>query len=337
MKMVANINNRNSSIDMLRFIGLSLIILAHVYPPYIIFNLRCFDVPMMLFVSGLAYSNHKIDFSRSFFIKRLLRLVVPVYMFLSGYFLLAFALKYAVGIDFGIRWQHIIGSYLLLDGIGYVWIIRIFLLIALLTPLLKILEQSVRSNILLLLILAIVSALVTVAIRKQFGMDNFFVSNYLYYAVGYSVPFVAGLRVCRLNGKQLILFTGLLCACAAIFCGLYIMGGGNALDINALKYPPQAWFLFYGVVMSLICYIVCCRTRFSRHIPGLCRFVGMNTIWIYLYHIPLIQLTGMLSMSWWLRYIIVYFGAVSVYAVHNFIVKCVQSHWDSSIFKYLKG
>lgn len=42
---------RNNCIDLLRFWGLSLIILAHVNPPGILFHIRCFDVPLMLFVS----------------------------------------------------------------------------------------------------------------------------------------------------------------------------------------------------------------------------------------------------------------------------------------------
>ena len=129
-------STRNGLIDCLRFIGLSLIILAHMLPPYILFNLRCFDVSMMLFVSGMVYSNRPIDFSISFFVRRLLRLIIPVYIFLTVYFFLVIALKFFVGIDFGVKIQHIIGSYVLIGGIWYVWIIRIFLLIAFLTPIL---------------------------------------------------------------------------------------------------------------------------------------------------------------------------------------------------------
>lgn len=46
---------RNTYIDFLRFIGLTLIILAHVKAPVWITELRCFDVPLMVFVSGISF------------------------------------------------------------------------------------------------------------------------------------------------------------------------------------------------------------------------------------------------------------------------------------------
>lgn len=151
---------RNISIDYLRFIGLSLIILAHVNPPALLFNIRCFDVPLMLLVSGLAYSGRKVDFSFQFLSHRFTRLVVPVYIFLTSYFSATTILAYA-GIDFGIRKEHIIGSYLLTDGIGFVWIIRVFLLIALLTPLLIKIEAMKKNTSLLMILICSISIITT--------------------------------------------------------------------------------------------------------------------------------------------------------------------------------
>ena len=328
---------RNGSTDLLRFIGLSLIILAHVAPPFVLFNLRCFDVPMMLFVSGLAYSGHKADFSPSFFVRRVLRLLVPVYLFLTAYFILVIILRQAAGVDLGIRWKHVAESYLLLDGIGFVWIIRIFLLIGLLTPVLMTIERTVHSDAILLLMLTAVSAMMTAAIRHGFGLDNFFTRNYLYYAIGYSVPFIAGLRVGKMNPKRQAVFSLLVFLVLALSCSLYIMEGGSALNINALKYPPQTYFLFYGLFMSLVCHAVCCHSRLARHIPALCRFIGMNTIWIYLYHIPAVHLTGILPLPWWLRYVAVYAVSAAITYAQIRIVALLSSRHESTIYKYLRG
>lgn len=46
---------RNMTIDVMRVMGLLLIILAHVNPPGILFQFRTFDVPMMIFVSGVSF------------------------------------------------------------------------------------------------------------------------------------------------------------------------------------------------------------------------------------------------------------------------------------------
>lgn len=72
---------RDNSIDFLRGIGILLIILAHCSPPIFLFNLRVFDVPLMLFVSGLAFSNRKYHSIPKFLYHRAKRLLIPLYIF----------------------------------------------------------------------------------------------------------------------------------------------------------------------------------------------------------------------------------------------------------------
>lgn len=220
-------SGRNKSIDLLRFIGLSLIILAHVGPPYALFNLRCFDVPMMLFISGLVYSGRKSDFGFTFLVQRVLRLIIPVYIFLTAYFLVSAALKYFAGIDFGITMKHVVGSYLLTEGIGYVWIIRVFLIIAVLTPGLIAFNRSIQSDVVLIMILIGISLLLTFAIRAGWGMDNIFVREFVYYAVAYSIPFIVGLRVMQSDRRKFFRFFAFVAIVAAA-CGIVqAIGGGE--------------------------------------------------------------------------------------------------------------
>ena len=52
------IKERNIKIDFIKFLGLFAIILAHVGPNEKIFQLRNFDVPLMVFISGfLSYDS----------------------------------------------------------------------------------------------------------------------------------------------------------------------------------------------------------------------------------------------------------------------------------------
>ena len=46
---------RDNRIDILRTTGLAMIILAHVYPPPLLFHLRNFDVPLMVLLSGMSF------------------------------------------------------------------------------------------------------------------------------------------------------------------------------------------------------------------------------------------------------------------------------------------
>lgn len=75
---------RDNRIDLLRFIGLAMIILAHVSPPDIVFQGRNFDVPLMVIVAGLSFQvSYRYESYISYLWKRIKRLLFPVWLFLS--------------------------------------------------------------------------------------------------------------------------------------------------------------------------------------------------------------------------------------------------------------
>ena len=89
--MTGKLQQRDPSIDLLRFIGLTMIILAHIglsRSTSLLFQLRSFDVPLMVFTSGLAFSGKNVGSYLPFIGKRTLRLIVPVYIFVAAYILL---------------------------------------------------------------------------------------------------------------------------------------------------------------------------------------------------------------------------------------------------------
>lgn len=313
------VKSRDASIDLLRFLGLSLIILAHVRPPELLFQLRAFDVPLMLFVSGLAFSGREPDFSVRFFCKRIKRLVVPVYIFLTIYFLGVFLAR-QIGVDFGVRIHHVVGSYLLMDGIGFVWVIRIFLIVGILTPFLLMLNKVTHNALLWLTILTIL-VVDELLIGNGVGMNSLFVREFIYYGVGYGLMFFLGLRYkCLLEKQRVMIF-----AVAALgYIGLQLIENsqsvGGVISVNSFKYPPRALFLLYGTAMSFLAVTLAQSLANRVHIPKWMLFIGQNTIWIYLYHIPLIQLTGMLAMPWGARYVLVYMLATFAVYAQNLIV-----------------
>ena len=139
--------DRDINIDYLRIVGLFCIILAHVHPPGLIFNLRTFDVPFMVVISGLLYrvTSKKQESIFHYIYKRAVRLIAPVYIFLTIYFLMLFFVTKFNIINFNefkISKKLLLGSYGMVSGIGYVWIIRIYFMIALLAkPSVKIFEK----------------------------------------------------------------------------------------------------------------------------------------------------------------------------------------------------
>jgi len=105
---------RDERIDVLRFIGLAMIILAHVGPPGVILQARNFDVPLMLIVAGLSFhSSYRDEPYLSYLWKRIKRLVFPVWLFLSIYFLIIHTTGHPVK---EVSTETVTSSYLLLGG-----------------------------------------------------------------------------------------------------------------------------------------------------------------------------------------------------------------------------
>lgn len=146
---------RDDSIDILRFIGISMIILVHCGAPGWLTQLRCFDVPLMFFVSGLACSGKEISNYPGYIFKRAKRLLVPTWGFLLVFFALLVGALLLLHKELPAN-NYFIESFAMTGGIGYVWIMRIFLLVAMVTPLLiRINSKVYNDNSLIMCLLGI--------------------------------------------------------------------------------------------------------------------------------------------------------------------------------------
>ena len=110
-------NKRNYALDILKVIALMAIMLAHVSPSGFIFQLRNFDVPLMIMISVWlslrTIKSEKFKYSKYIY-SRAKRLIVPTWIFLTIYFFICYFKGEIISI------QDIVMSYTMIDGIGYV-------------------------------------------------------------------------------------------------------------------------------------------------------------------------------------------------------------------------
>ena len=318
-----NVVNRDNAIDVLRALGLFFIFISHSQPESnAILQLRCFDVPMMVFISGLTCSGKKIDNYSHYCYKRTLRLVAPVWIFLSVYFCFLFMVQGLGIIPVYLTYEKAIESYLLLDGIGYVWIIRVFLLIMLITPLLCNIERNKGS--LCLFFIIILFLIITEAIVKcipviQNPHIEFLVKNYIVYAVGYSALFILGLRLRTLRKKDNIMIIMVFLLFISVLA-YYLYQNGVPIKITPdYKFPPRLYYLIYGMFMSMILWIT---RKYWIHLfdNNFIRFVGKNTIWIYLWHMPFVLLSTKFDICFF-RFAIISLIPLFIYYVQY---KCIK-------------
>lgn len=329
---------RDGYIDFLKFVGLTMIMLAHVRPPLWLYELRSFDVPLMLFASGLAFSGRQIESQIHFLLTRTLRLVVPVYLFLTGFFA-------AQWLSPGRHLQadEVVGSFLLLNthSIGYVWVIKVFLLVMLCTPFMLRLDRKLTDRQWGFAILALLGATelsgLLLARLKPVGLPVY----YAYYetvqfGLAYCLPFLFGLRF-RSAGQQRErkgLFLLALVVAAVLFA-LYEQTGDAFHLSSRYKFPPRAAFMLWGTLAAFVLWSA------RRVLGGLARlrlisFCGRHTLWIYLWHIPLVGLTRPLGDLWLPRLVLVWCVSLMLYALQDVLVRWVEHRHPHPLLRYLR-
>lgn len=332
---------RNERIDLLRFIGLAMIIFAHVDPPSILFQLRNFDVPLMVLVSGMSFGfGYKNEPYIQYLWKRIKRLVFPVWIFLTLYFWAILLFRPA---GQSLNFKTLFDSYFFIDGIGYVWIIRVFLLVALVSPLLYFISNKLKSDLKYLLILA-TAFLCYEGVRFlaisyiNVSIPQFFLIT-IFYIIPYSFVFALGIRLPRLSHRNNLLI--IACFISAFFTiGIELwMRAGDFVQTQNYKYPPSLYYLAYAVSVSIFVWI--CSEKIwkvlekSARLKEFVLFVARNSLWIYLWHIPLVKL---LETNFLIEYLAVFTIPTAIVFIQVWLVQnvLIQKISNKTVQKNLK-
>ena len=306
---------REDRIDFIRFIGLSMVIFAHVSPPKLLFQLRNFDVPLLVMVSGMSFQlSYKGGAYKTYVWKRIKRLIFPTWFFLTCYFLTLLILDFNVA-DLNI--SKVATSYLLLHGIGYVWIIRVFFLVALVSPLIFSLDKRLKGDISYLTILIALFGVYEVCRYSLMPyMESVFLnflSQQLFYLLPYSLIFAFGVRISKLTATTKIM----LCMNVfAIFVGAALFLNfqkGHFVSTQYYKYPPSTYYVSYALLVSIFIDLTSQKLwaiiKERKQIKNIILFVAQNTIWIYLLHIPFVKF---LQMNFIFKYVVVFSSSAAL-------------------------
>lgn len=329
---------RDEYIDFLRFLGLTMIILVHVQPDFTITQLRCFDVPLMVFVSGLTASNKIIGSYSDYFKRRTKRLVLPVWIFLGFYLTTLYLAQFYILQEQYLTGRMIIRSFLLLDeSIGYVWIIRVFLLVMLVTPILQFLANKTIGVYSIIITLTIWVGVIEVvhycsSYLIPYPILHDIYINIIQYTCAYSLLFYLGLKVRYLDYKKLRAVLLFVVLCSIILLGVYYANHGFPLKLTpTYKEPPHSYYLVYGVLVSLLLWYF---KPFKKINNSFFVTIGQNTIWIYLWHMPFVLASTLFDVHWSVKFIFVYSLSVAIFLVQKKVVNSID---NSFLNKYFLG
>ena len=312
------LKKRDRSIDLLRFIALTGIVIVHIYPSEFWTQLRSFDVPLMVFLSGISYrlSGGNTLAYKKYCVKRFKRLVLPVWFFLPVYFLIYMAATHLLP-----PWKTVLSYYTLMTG-WYVWIIRIFFVMALVAPFLaKELDKSSKRFFLGVSVLFLLLFEWYVNTRySRFPGRTIVLTHFPYILV-----FALGYKIVDFQRKVI---RGMMIVCMFVYLCIslfYINDGCGYLQTQLFKYPPQVYYLSYAMGCCLFLWLVRVKvfsflSGLSLRLVDLIAFIGSHTIWIYLWHIPLVSMVKGIDSAI-IRFSVVYILATIIVGCQTWLVE----------------
>ena len=286
--------HRNRSIDFLRFLGALVIMVAHAEPPTWLAQLRNFGTPMLVIVSALSIVvvfEKRPFVATTFLSKRLLRIAVPPWLFLTTLFGLALIAAELLGKPFPFSLNVVEGSYSFTSGIGYVWIFKVYIIVALLTPLMLRFKASVPNRwVYFAIILCVYAGYEFLYAHLDATIHNpstrSLVNDTLIVGLPYAVLFAYGLQLAEF-ADEVILWVSL--ASLLTFCTLAwanFQATGHLVLTQAFKYPPRLYYLSYAIFCINSLYLLSKSTLVAKLPQRPIQWVSMNLMWVYLWHIP---------------------------------------------------
>lgn len=287
-KLIMKTNiQRNNIYDFLRFIGIICILLAHMNIPDTLFQIRNFDVPFLVILSGISYAEFSSKHYSSYvdyLKKRFFRLVMPTWIFLTFYYFSFYPINQ-------IHFRDILFSYGLLghEDIG-VWIILIFFSMALIAPMLFWWNKKLNSNkkfFLFMIIAFIAYEIVYFLSHSYLSKISFTIFNVIImYTFSYGLLYLYGIRFNQFNKssiqKQFAIIFLILLSYLLYYWEFYT----TVYPTQIFKYPPEGYYLSYALMISLIILYLSKYTKIFTIFMNnkFITFIGSSTFWIYLWH-----------------------------------------------------
>lgn len=316
---------RNYRIDYIRVIGTFLVILAHVSIPQWLDEIRTFDVISLVYISGISMLYSREEDYGKYIKKRFKKLVLPVYFIISLIFIIAFFYcSFLRGGNQLFSWTYICRSYLFCGGMGYIWIVKVYMMIAIFMPILKKITLKIKSEKMFLTYIIIVY-LVYVILEMFFG-KNIIMYEYFFQIFPYILIANIGLRVVDDQKKNKKIF--LICFAITIICAV-ISGGFHP---SQFKFPPKLFYIAYGlmIVSGLVVYG-------PKKKNSIIIWISKNSFNIYIWHIFYLFIINAISDFSMFSFLNIWFVSYTIISIASIISALVSGKIKHKLYKAQEG
>lgn len=341
---------RDRGLDLSKFIGMTGIIIAHCNNiPVWIDYIRHYEVITLILVSAVLYS-------RSFIQKkeyeglilsisrRIKRIVFPTWFFVSVVIGSLFIASLITNRPFPYDLNTIIESYAMINGIGYVWIMLVYVFIGIGMPFIVIginrsgLKQK-QIWALLCVSYLFYELLRCIIVKNQ---DNYpvmyYIKNTILYFLIYNIISVSYIYLEKEKKRIRISFSALLLAGHFLSC-LFTDFPVNIL-VGRYKYPPSFFYLLYSFGIAILIVEICdsVKDKFAWADRFL-TFSSKNSQWIYFNHVLCIYIWNEFfdSDKWGEMFCFLFVGAYLLTLLNEKMVKVISAGKFNVLKSFVKN
>ncbi len=300
---------RNKAVDIVRGLGILAIIFIHVTAWFtfdktaaFVWNWGQFAVPAFVFCSTYLFFVKKDQYGQEGFVnyslRRLRRLLPPYYWWLLGFFLI-----YVFKDVTKIHWQSVLTQLTLTtSGIEPNWAILLFVYVTILMfPLLRLWRRA-RVFFILYVVLSLASSLLLLKYPWPF---NYKLIMWLPWSL---IIFFSWYFATYEKRKFFYPLTFLLTGTVFLLLSFSNNLLGNSFLFFKNKYPPNLYFLSYGIfVITLIYYLA--KRGFLDYFHRPIHFLSLYSYPIFFIHLLLIiaasEFMNIQRLTWWVFLIII--------------------------------
>lgn len=277
---------RNNEIDILRGISMFVMVLIHTNAYFLsnkfvffLWDYSQFAVATFIFCSsyllfhkGLSYTQKNLGV---YFKKRLLRLLIPYYLFLPFLFVLIYGAQ-----PHKFTFEYVINNMLMIGGIDFNWLVVLFLWLLFINPLILYLFEKRRPLFYLFSFLSLSASILLLFIKLPYPYR-------FTMWLPWSLVSIFTLYFVKNEHKPWFYFVTILCM-GVLFGGLFLLQTslGHSLVQYQNKYPPNVYHLSYSIMATTILYVLARKRVFNIPlIHHLLLFLSKNSYSLYFIHI----------------------------------------------------
>ena len=169
----------------------------------------------------------------------------------------------------------------------------------------------------------LVYLLYEIAYYYKIGVDNKLIDTTFYYLIPYGTLSYFGYNYRRFNNntKKIII----ICAAILFFSlfSFYWIYAGQIQLVSISKYPPRIYYLSYGLMCSYGLLMLCENHSLNKYSNKFIVFVSNNSMWIYLWHILILDVYSYLGLPkvWEIEFVLVYTASI----IATYIMKKIKT------------